>query len=168
MFAWDQIFNCNPCSPNWLDQDTLSCRGTSQLAIIRCFKQEKNVCCDLCCVCVCVRCCSERDHTPHLTKLQRQIPGVCHCKQHHKIVLCMLLQLKLNRSQFTHWLCRQLTSSCKGKTPKLPADRKPGPPFTVLDEQQAQLQKMMAGMKVSSTDTDKGSSGGEGGREGGF
>ena len=71
--------------------------------------------------------------------------------------LCVLLQLKLNRSQFTNWLCRQLTSSCKGKTPKLPADRKPGPPFTVLDEQQAQLQKMMAGMKVSGTDTKGGS-----------
>ncbi len=54
----------------------------------------------------------------------------------------------MNRAQFTNWLCRSLTSSCKGKVPKLPADRKPGPPFTVLDEQQAQLQKMMAGMKV--------------------
>ena len=60
----------------------------------------------------------------------------------------VVMQLKLNRSQFTNWLCRQLTKSCKGKPPKLPADRKPGPPFTVLDEQQAQLQKMMAGMKV--------------------
>ena len=76
----------------------------------------------------------------------------------------MLLQLKLNRSQFTKWLCRQLTSSCKGKTPKLPADRKPGPPFTVLDEQQAQLQKMMAGMKVSGTDTHGGRGGGGGGQ----
>ena len=56
----------------------------------------------------------------------------------------------MNRAQFTNWLCRSLTSSCKGKPPKLPADRKPGPPFTVLDEQQAQLQKMMAGMKASS------------------
>lgn len=55
----------------------------------------------------------------------------------------------MNRSQFTNWLCRQLTKSCKGKAPKLPRDRKPGPPFTVLDEQQAQLQKMMAGMKVA-------------------
>jgi len=54
----------------------------------------------------------------------------------------------MNRAQFTNWLCRSLTSSCKGKVPKLPAGRKPGPPFTVLDEQQAQLQKMMAGMKV--------------------
>lgn len=58
-----------------------------------------------------------------------------------------LWKLKMNRAQFTNWLCRSLTSSCKGKVPKLPADRKPGPPFTVLDEQQAQLQKMMAGMK---------------------
>lgn len=66
-----------------------------------------------------------------------------------KNLLFVVLQSKLNRSQFTNWLCRQLTTSCKAKTPKLPADRKPGPPFTVLDEQQAQLQKMMAGMKVS-------------------
>ncbi|KAL0028267.1 hypothetical protein WJX79_006072 [Trebouxia sp. C0005] len=58
-----------------------------------------------------------------------------------------LWKLKMNRAQFTNWLCRSLTSSCKGKVPKLPADRQPGPPFTVLDEQQAQLQKMMAGMK---------------------
>lgn len=58
-----------------------------------------------------------------------------------------LWKLQMNRAQFTNWLCRSLTSSCKGKPPKLPADRKPGPPFTVLDEQQAQLQKMMAGMK---------------------
>lgn len=58
-----------------------------------------------------------------------------------------LWKLKMNRAQFTSWLCRQLTKSCQGKPPKLPADRKPGPPFTVLDEQQAQLQKMMAGMK---------------------
>ena len=70
-----------------------------------------------------------------------------------KSSLFVVLQSKLNRSQFTNWLCRQLTPSCKAKTPKLPADRKPGPPFTVLDEQQAQLQKMMAGMKVSSFDT---------------
>ncbi|KAL3151089.1 hypothetical protein ABBQ38_012958 [Trebouxia sp. C0009 RCD-2024] len=58
-----------------------------------------------------------------------------------------LWKLKMTRSQFTNWLCGQLTKSCKTKPPKLPADRKPGPPFTVLDEQQAQLQKMMAGMK---------------------
>ena len=74
-------------------------------------------------------------------------------------MFCVVLQLKLNRSQFTNWLCRQLTSSCKGKTPKLAADRQPGPPFTVMDEQQAQLQKMMAGMKVSGTHPDGGSRG---------
>ena len=41
--------------------------------------------------------------------------------------------------------------SLPGKPPKLPADRKPGPAFHVLDEQQASLQKMMASMKVSSS-----------------
>lgn len=58
-----------------------------------------------------------------------------------------LWKLKMNRSQFTNWLCRQLTKSCRGKTPKVPSDRKPGPAFVELDEQQAQLQKMMASMK---------------------
>lgn len=67
----------------------------------------------------------------------------------HINIMCVALQLKMTRSQFTNWLCGQKTTSCKTKPPKLPADRKPGPPFTVLDEQQAQLQKMMAGMKVS-------------------
>lgn len=58
-----------------------------------------------------------------------------------------LWKLKMGRAQFTNWLCHQLTKSCRGKPPKLPADRKPGPAFQVLDEQQASLQKMMASMK---------------------
>ena len=74
-----------------------------------------------------------------------------HLARSCRLSLAVRMQTKLNRSQFTNWLCRQLTKSCKGKPPKLATDRKPGPAFTVLDEQQAQLQKMMAGMKVNIT-----------------
>ncbi|KAK9805670.1 hypothetical protein WJX72_011115 [[Myrmecia] bisecta] len=56
---------------------------------------------------------------------------------------------KMNRAQFTNWLCHDLTSACKQKAPKLPKDRPAGPAFKVLDAQEAQLQKMMASMKES-------------------
>lgn len=52
-----------------------------------------------------------------------------------------------NRSQFTNWLCHKQTGSCRSKPPPVPADRKPGPAFKVMDAQEAQMQKMMDNMK---------------------
>lgn len=54
----------------------------------------------------------------------------------------------MTRAQFSNWLCYELTKACAQKPPPLPKDRKPGPPFQVIDPQEAQMQKMMAGMKV--------------------
>ena len=57
-------------------------------------------------------------------------------------------QGEMSRAQFTNWLCREQTSACKGKPPKLPADRKPGPPFKVADPQERSMAKLMQDMKV--------------------
>ena len=54
----------------------------------------------------------------------------------------------MTRAQFANWLCREASSACKGKPPKVPADRKPGNPFKVADPQERQMAKMMASMKV--------------------
>ena len=54
----------------------------------------------------------------------------------------------MTRAQLTNWLCREASSACKGKPPKVPADRKPGAPFKVADPQERQMAKMMASMKV--------------------
>ena len=58
------------------------------------------------------------------------------------------LQGTMTRAQFTSWLCREASSACKSKPPKVPADRKPGGPFKVADPQERQMAKMMASMKV--------------------
>jgi hypothetical protein len=58
------------------------------------------------------------------------------------------MQDELSRGKFSNWLCYTVTKVCKGKTPPLPKDRKPGPAFEVMDEQEAQMEKMLAGMKV--------------------
>lgn len=58
------------------------------------------------------------------------------------------VQDKLSKGQFSNWLCYTATKACKGKTPPLPKDRKPGPEFVPMDPQEAQMEKMLAGMKV--------------------
>lgn len=58
------------------------------------------------------------------------------------------MQGKLGRAQFSNWLCYELTGACTKKPPPLPKDRAPGQAFQVIDPQEAQMQKMMAGMKV--------------------
>ena len=60
----------------------------------------------------------------------------------------MRAQGKLSRAQFSNWLCYDLTDACAVKPPPLPKDRPAGQPFQVIDPQEAQMQKMMAGMKV--------------------
>ncbi len=54
----------------------------------------------------------------------------------------------MSRSQFSNWLCYDVTGACKQKPPPLPKDRAPGQAFQVIDPEEAQMQKMMAGMKV--------------------
>jgi hypothetical protein len=54
----------------------------------------------------------------------------------------------MTRAQFTKWLCKEATSSCKRKPPPLPKDRAVGPAFEVVDPEEAKMQKMMATMKV--------------------
>ncbi|EIE23021.1 hypothetical protein COCSUDRAFT_6458, partial [Coccomyxa subellipsoidea C-169] len=58
-----------------------------------------------------------------------------------------LWQGKMSRSQFSNWLCYDVTGACKQKPPPLPKDRAPGQAFQVIDPEEAQMQKMMAGMK---------------------
>lgn len=58
-----------------------------------------------------------------------------------------LWQGKMTRAQFTKWLCKEATSSCKRKPPPLPKDRAVGPAFEVVDPEEAKMQKMMATMK---------------------
>ena len=59
------------------------------------------------------------------------------------------LQGNMNRAQLTKWLCQELTRSCRAKAPPLPRDRKPGPEFQAMDSKEAEMQKMLAGMKVT-------------------
>ena len=66
-----------------------------------------------------------------------------HITSVHRLLLdTSINQDNISDTEILFWL--------PGKPPKLPADRKPGPAFHVLDEQQASLLKMMANMKVSS------------------
>ena len=60
----------------------------------------------------------------------------------------MHLQGKQNRAQFTNWLCYELSGVCKSKAPPLPKDRKRGPAFEVMDPKEAEMEKMLAGMKA--------------------
>ena len=60
----------------------------------------------------------------------------------------MHLQGKQNRAQFTNWLCYELSGVCKSKPPPLPKDRKRGPAFEVMDPKEAEMEKMLAGMKA--------------------
>ena len=60
----------------------------------------------------------------------------------------MCLQGKQNRAQFTNWLCHELSGVCKSKAPPLPKDRKRGPAFEVMDPKEAEMEKMLAGMKA--------------------
>lgn len=62
---------------------------------------------------------------------------------------CSSMQGKQNRAQFTNWLCYELSGVCRSKPPPLPKSRKPGPAFEPMDAQEAQMEKMLAGMKVS-------------------
>ena len=55
----------------------------------------------------------------------------------------------MTRAQFTKWLCKEATSSCKRKPPPLPKDRPAGPAFEAADPEDLKMQKMMAQMKVS-------------------
>jgi len=55
----------------------------------------------------------------------------------------------MSRAQFTKWLCKEATYSCKRKPPPLPKDRPAGPAFEAADPEDLKMQKMMAQMKVS-------------------
>ena len=59
------------------------------------------------------------------------------------------MQGTMTRAQFTKWLCKEATSSCKRKPPPLPKDRPAGPAFEAADPEDLKMQKMMAQMKVS-------------------
>lgn len=59
-----------------------------------------------------------------------------------------LWQGKQNRAQFANWLCYELSGACKSKAPALPKSRKPGPAFEAIDPKEAEMEKMLAGMKV--------------------
>ena len=65
------------------------------------------------------------------------------------------LQGNMNRAQLTKWLCQELTRSCRAKVPPLPRDRKPGPEFQAMDSKEAEMQKMLAGMKVTCAQGDR-------------
>ncbi|KAK9833297.1 hypothetical protein WJX81_004369 [Elliptochloris bilobata] len=58
-----------------------------------------------------------------------------------------LFQAKQTRAQFSNWLCYEASAACAAKPPLLPAGRAPGPAFEVLDPKEAELEKMLAGMK---------------------
>ncbi len=45
-------------------------------------------------------------------------------------------------------MCYDLSGVCKSKPPPLPKGRKPGPAFEVIDPKEAEMEKMLAGMKV--------------------
>ena len=60
-----------------------------------------------------------------------------------------VVQGTMSRAQFTKWLCKEATSSCKRKPPPLPKDRPAGPAFEAADPEDLKMQKMMAQMKVS-------------------
>ena len=61
-------------------------------------------------------------------------------------------QAKQTRSQFSNWLCYEASGACAAKPPPLPAGRAPGPAFEIMDRQEAELEKMLAGMKVCGRD----------------
>ena len=60
----------------------------------------------------------------------------------------VIAQAKQTRAQFSNWLCYEASAACAAKPPPLPAGRAPGPAFEVMDRQEAELEKMLAGMKV--------------------
>ncbi len=57
-------------------------------------------------------------------------------------------QARQTRAQFSNWLCYEASRACAAKPPPLPAGRAPGPAFEVIDPKEAELEKMLAGMKV--------------------
>jgi hypothetical protein len=57
-------------------------------------------------------------------------------------------QARQTRAQFSNWLCHEASGVCKAKAPPLPAGRTPGPAFEVIDPKEAELEKMLAGMKA--------------------
>ena len=61
----------------------------------------------------------------------------------------LVMQGKQNRAQFSNWLCYEASGLCKSKPPPLPKGRKPGPAFQVIDPKEAEMEKMLAGMKVA-------------------
>lgn len=64
---------------------------------------------------------------------------------------CSSLQGSQNRAQFSNWLCYELSGVCKTKPPPLAKGRKPGPAFQAIDPKEAEMEKMLAGMKVAYT-----------------
>ena len=62
-----------------------------------------------------------------------------------------MVQGKQNRAQFSNWLCYEASGLCKSKPPPLPKGRKPGPAFQAIDPKEAEMEKMLAGMKVAHT-----------------
>ncbi len=52
------------------------------------------------------------------------------------------------RLAVTKWLCTVATDACTRKVPPLPASRSKGPAFKEIDEQELNMQRMMASMQV--------------------
>ena len=46
------------------------------------------------------------------------------------------------------WLCTVATDACRRAAPPLPAGRKKGPAFKEIDEQELNMQRMMASMQA--------------------
>ena len=63
----------------------------------------------------------------------------------------LVVQGKQNRAQFSNWLCYEASGLCKSKPPPLAKGRKPGPAFQAIDPKEAEMEKMLAGMKVAHT-----------------
>lgn len=54
---------------------------------------------------------------------------------------------KKSRSQFSNWLCYELTNSCTKKPPALSKKRTPGPEFKKADPEKIKMDRMLAGME---------------------
>ncbi|KAL2641247.1 hypothetical protein R1flu_008834 [Riccia fluitans] len=50
------------------------------------------------------------------------------------------------RAALSKYLCKDLSKACAGKTPPVPKDREPGPPFTPKPSKDAEMEKIMRSM----------------------
>jgi len=54
---------------------------------------------------------------------------------------------EMQRAALSSLVCRELSSACSRKTPKLPASRAPGPAFVPMDPKEREMQQMMQSMQ---------------------